>query len=669
MFAYQKSFQKRIGIVLIMISLWSLRISPIRSEAMRSLALKSKVHKMKFNLVDLKEEAEAILQDLDQAYNPCNDFYKFSCNTSSLRCHLGLSLNSLHQLTLLEILELEPEILAKSTEADRRIYNKARDFYNACLDVNKIESYGVKPLVPLLEIVLNEFPVAQNDKKIDFDKLTIALARISQQGIWHLFGVDVEADSKNPLHHAVYLMQPHLGLPSTEYYSEPQVLQTYQLSIMAILSQLSKDLKTLGHHFDVLSEANIKKLSSEIVKFEKLLSGYMANKEQMSNPTYTYNPYNLESLSKLSPNINWKLLFKTILSPPLHVNVSVHDSTVIVAKVPNFMRGNSQKLANRMISDIKKTFKDRLPTIKWLNKEGMEQAKEKIDHLVQKIGYPLKSPNIMSPESIERHYQHFAVDPQDYFGNAIRYRMWVFEKHFERIDKPVDRSEWKESPITVNAFYNHRRNEIAFPAGILQKPLYDANRPDYLNYGAIGTIMGHELTLWQHGFDNKGSLFDKYGKQRQWWDNSTIKAFTRKTECLVKQYSRFRVRVNGRDLPINPKLTLGENIADNAGIIEAYNAWKSSAPSSQEFDLNNPRLPGLGNMTVEQLFFVSFAQSAPLNEWQCLILMLSLQLRVDTHSPDKHRVNGVLRNNQEFAKAFNCPVGSPMNPPNKCTIW
>ncbi|ORX98904.1 zincin, partial [Basidiobolus meristosporus CBS 931.73] len=321
--------------------------------------------------------------------------------------------------------------------------------------------------------------------------------------------------------------------------------------------------------------------------------------------------------------------------------------------------GNSQQLANRLISDIKRTFKNRLSGIKWLNQEGRDRAREKIDHLVQKIGYSQKSPDTMSPDSLKKHYEHLEVDPYDHFGNALRYRVWTFENHFNRIGKPVDREEWKDSPITVNAFYNHRRNEIEFPAGILQKPLYDANRPDYLNYGAIGSIVGHELT---HGYDNKGSMFDKFGMQRQWWDDDTINAFSEKTQCLVDQYSKLKVRINKKDHAINPKLTLGENIA----VIEAYHAWKNSSSSPESFTGNNPQLPGMENTTVEQLFFISYARMWCSNIQDTASLH---RLRIDTHSPDNHRVNGVLRNNREFAEAFKCPLGSPMNPPKKCTIW
>ncbi|KAK9763360.1 hypothetical protein K7432_010027 [Basidiobolus ranarum] len=707
----------------------------------------------KFDSDSLEEEASAILQDLDQSYQPCDDFYKYSCGGWQKRYALTSGINTIsvfglvdafNRLALLEILENEPKVLATSTEVDRQIYAKARRFYSACLDDKKIEEYGVKPLTPLLKLVVTEFPVSPADKKIDLEKLTVALARISQQGIWHLFGVDVEADSKSPLENAIYLMQPHLGLPSLEYYSEPQVLQVYQIAMMAILSQLSKDLKALGHDSDIFAGVNIAKMASDIIKFEKLLSKHMANKEQMSNPSVTYNPFNIESLSQLSPNINWKLFFETITTAPIHTNATISESTVLVVKFPKFLHdlsvdvlaksspqavqgfliwriitrnisflpdhyrklfsliqgkvsgsegtesrtemcvsladeamgpilgryfvlehfgGNSQQLANRMISDIKRTFKERLPNIEWLNSDGKRQASEKIDNLVQKIGYSLHSPDTMSPESLEKHYEHLEVDPHDYFGNAIRFRIWTFEKHFDRIGKPVNREEWKESPITVNAFYNHRRNEIEFPAGILQKPMYNANRPDYLNYGAIGTIVGHELT---HGFDNKGSLFDKFGKQRQWWDNSTIKAFNKKTECLITQYSKLKVRVNGQSLPINPKLTLGENIADNAGVIEAYNAWKRSTTDPKKYRLNNPKLPGLENMTAEQLFFISFGRMWCSNIQDTASLH---KLRIDTHSPDNHRVNGVLRNNKQFAEAFKCPLGSPMNPPKKCTIW
>jgi len=219
-------------------------------------------------------------------------------------------------------------------------------------------------------------------------------------------------------------------------------------------------------------------------------------------------------------------------------------------------------------------------------------------------------------------------------------------------------------PQTVNAYYYPLDNSINFPAGILQPPFYNAQQPDYLNYGAMGSIIGHELT---HAFDNTGSLFDAEGTLNNWWTNSTLNEFNDLTTCFVDQYNQYKVEVSGgKEINLNGKITLGENMADNGGLSRSLEAWKLSSKDDKMFNERNKALPGLSDFTAEQLFFISFGQ-AFCEKYTPEIR--EKRIEDDPHSPGEYRVIGSISNNEYFAKAFNCPKKSPMNPEKKCLIW
>ncbi|RWS28414.1 endothelin-converting enzyme 2-like protein, partial [Leptotrombidium deliense] len=242
----------------------------------------------------------------------------------------------------------------------------------------------------------------------------------------------------------------------------------------------------------------------------------------------------------------------------------------------------------------------------------------------------------------------------EYFANNVKFNTFSLNKNLKKIGKPANRSEWEMTPPTVNAYYTPTKNQIVFPAGILQAPFYDVNYPKSLNFGAMGVVMGHELT---HAFDDQGREYDKRGNLHPWWKNSTIKKFEERIKCFIDEYSSFEIngdRVNG-------KQTLGENLADNGGLKAAFHAfedWLNTHPTELP-------LPGL-NFTNRQLFFIGFAQV-----W-CSVTTpeaLKLQILNDPHSPAQFRVIGTLSNSHEFAENFNCKLGSRMNPKEKCEVW
>ncbi|KAG0364241.1 hypothetical protein BGX24_004722 [Mortierella sp. AD032] len=217
----------------------------------------------------------------------------------------------------------------------------------------------------------------------------------------------------------------------------------------------------------------------------------------------------------------------------------------------------------------------------------------------------------------------------------------------------------------VNTFYDLTANQIVFPAGILQRPFFHVESPDYVNYGGFGVVAGHEVT---HGFDNMGHRFDSVGRLDNWWTNATEKAFNEKAQCLIDQYGNFTVKgPDGKDHNVDGQLTLSENIADNGGLKQSYRAWQTrlkADPSGKKF--KNYQLPGLEKYTRKQLFFISYGRLWCSKERPEYLMQL---IRTDIHSPSQWRINGAVQNSPEFSQAFKCPAGSPMNPAKKCQVW
>jgi len=242
----------------------------------------------------------------------------------------------------------------------------------------------------------------------------------------------------------------------------------------------------------------------------------------------------------------------------------------------------------------------------------------------------------------------------DFAGDVQRANEFERRREINKVGKPVDHGEWEVSPPTVDAYYDPQRNDINFPAGVLQPPLYDAKLDDAPNYGDTGGTIGHELT---HGFDDEGSQFDAKGNLRNWWTKEDRAKFDARTQCVENQYAQYVVV---DEVHINSKLTLGEDVADLGGEILAYIAWKGATADKQ--------LTPVDGLTPEQRFFVGFAQWACANERPEELRMRAV---TDEHSPAKYRINGVLENMPEFSQAFSCRAGQPMaNPPQKvCKVW
>jgi endothelin-converting enzyme/putative endopeptidase len=296
----------------------------------------------------------------------------------------------------------------------------------------------------------------------------------------------------------------------------------------------------------------------------------------------------------------------------------------------------------KLVKEIEAAMGRDIEGLPWMTPVTKQHAQEKLHAVADKIGYPDKW----------RDYSALTIVRDDEMGNVLRAREFEFHRQLAKIGKPVDRGEWQMTPPTVNAYYEPLKNDINFPAGILQPPLFDPDSDDAPNYGDTGGTIGHELT---HGFDDEGRKFDAQGNLRDWWTPEDAQQFENRASCISDQYSQY---VIVDDIKINGKLTLGEDVADLGGLILAYMAWQN--------ETKDRKLDPIDGFTPEQRFFIGYGQS-----WCSNVRdeTKRLSAAVDPHSPPEYRTNGVVSNMPGFQQAFHCKAGAPMVRQNRCRVW
>jgi endothelin-converting enzyme len=290
---------------------------------------------------------------------------------------------------------------------------------------------------------------------------------------------------------------------------------------------------------------------------------------------------------------------------------------------------DSKNFGDLIVSDIKDSFKTTLEHTEWMTKDVRDRAIEKVFAIDQKIGYPTSNPDVLDAGMLEKYYSGVLISNSTFFENRVQVADFETRRAWSKLGKPTRHDEWGMTVPTVNAYYNPAGNEIVFPAGIMQTPVfYEPSVPQYLTYGAFGAVSGHELS---HAFDSTGSHYDETGNYTEWFDESTKKAFDKRTKCFEKQYSKFSVLgPDGESLNVNGKLTLGENIADAGGLHAAFSAWQR-----REAEKPSDALPGLQDFTSEQLFFISYG-----NWWCGKSTMAKAVERIyrDPHAPKWARI-------------------------------
>jgi len=640
---------------------------------------------------------------LDRSVDPCVDFYKFSCggwekNNPIPADQAGWSvyakLGNENQQFLWGI-------LAEDAKAANRtpVQQKVGDYFAACMNTDAIDALGEKPVAPEL---------ARIDGLKTRAEVLAALVRLHHEfpGSF-FFGSGTGQDAVDSSVVIVELGAGGLGLPDRDYYTK-----TDEKSVKLREQYAAYVARLLGLTGESAEQA--KADAEATLKIETVLAKASLTRVERRDPHKTYHMETIAELGKLAPSIDWPLYFKVQGAPGVaSVNVAQPEFMkaveaelgtedlgalkgylrfhLLTAAAPylahpyeqaNFdfysktLRGvpampprwktctravdrslgealgqefvrrtfsaDTKAKTQRMTEQIETAMQHEIEGLDWMSPATKAEALRKLHAIRNKIGYPEKW----------RDYSALEVKPDDYMGDAMRSYRFENARRWAKLGKPVDRDEWGMTPPTVNAYFNPQMNDINFPAGVLQPPLYDPKEDDAPNYGNTGATIGHELT---HAFDDEGRQFDAKGNLRDWWTPEDAKGFEDRINCVRDQYAGY---VIVDDEHITSKLTSGEDVADIGGTLLAYIAWKKQTEGLT--------LAPADGFTPDQRFFVGMAQ------WACENQRpenLRVSAVTNPHSPGFARIDGVVSNMPEFAKAFGCKAGQPMVHAPMCRVW
>jgi endothelin-converting enzyme/putative endopeptidase len=642
---------------------------------------------------------------MDKSADPCVDFYQYSCGgwmksnpipADQSSWSVYGKLHDDNQRFLWGILD----DLSKKTAGRTPTQQKIGDYFGACMDEAAVEKLGIDPLKPALAEI-----AAVKTKKDLATLLGHEHLITASDGLLFGFGVDQDfADSSQII---AFLGAGGLGLPDRDYYTKTdaksaEIRQKY-------LAHVQRVLQLLGD-----TPAAAKTESQTIMRIETALANASLTRVEQRDPHNLFHKMDLKQVKALTPSFDWDTYLAigeirgaavfNVTEPKFYQEVekqlqnnslddlktylrwhmasadAAHLSSSFVQANFDFyahtLRGVEQipprwkrcvRLVDSQLGEalgrefvdrtftkdtkqntvqmtrrIEQAMEDDINQLTWMGPETKKQALEKLHAVVNKIGYPDRW----------RDYSSVEVRRNDFLGNVHRATMFESKRQLAKMGKPLDRGEWGMTPPTVDAYYNPQMNDVNFPAGVLQPPLFDPRMDDAPNYGNTGGTIGHELT---HGFDDQGRQFDSKGNLRDWWTKEDGAEFEKRAQCIVDQYAQYTIV---DDIKINSKLTEGEDVADLGGLILAYMAWKA-----QTKDLH---LEDRESFTPDQRFFIGYAQ------WACENQRpenLRANAITNEHSPGKYRVNGLMVNLPEFQRAFSCKVGQPMVRENRCRVW
>lgn len=657
------------------------------------------------------QNAQPVLNasSMDKSIDPCVDFFEYSCGgwikknpipPDQTSWSVYSKLEDDNKLILREILEsaAKPDPSLDATK------QKVGDYYAACMDESGIEKAGIGPLRPELERIANL------RSKEELADLVVSMQPAKENYLRQetvLFDFGSLQDFKDSTQVIAVADQGGLGLPDRDYYLKDD--EKSQQLRKAYVAHLQNIFKLLGD-----KPARATAQAQAVMKIETALAKGSLTRVERRDPKKLYHKLSREELQALSPSFHWSEYFTrvglgslpslNVVTPDffkalnteleqedlaswksylrwhlVHANAPFLSSAFVNADFDFFektLQGTEQleprwkrcvnavdnqigealgqayversfspeakQRALKVVKQIEAAMQQDITGLPWMGATTKQQALEKLHAVANKIGYPDKW----------RDYSALKVDRNDELGNVLRAREFEFHRQLGKIGKPVDRAEWQMTPPTVNAYYDPQMNDINFPAGTLQPPLFSPESDDAPNYGNTGGTIGHELT---HGFDDEGRQFDAQGNLRDWWTPEDAKEFELRASCISNQYSNYIIV---DDIKINGKLTLGEDVADLGGLMLAYMAWKD--------ETKNEKLEPLEGFTPKQRFFIAYGQS-----WCGSTRDETKRLRatVDAHSPDKYRTNGVLSNMPEFQEAFHCKASAPMVQENRCRVW
>ncbi len=650
------------------------------------------------------------VSSIDVKADPCNDFYKFSCGhfaenhpipADQAGTDIFYSLFNVNTQSLRGILEKEAAATGERSAEEQKI----GDSYKSCMDTEAIEKKGLKPLQPLL----GEIDGLGNGMMAKRDLLPV-IGRLQRDGVDVFFGFGEQQDLRDATKQIAQIGQGGLGLPEKDYYlrtgaKDEEIRKQYAAHVAKMLTLAGS------------TPERAQKEAEGILRFETALAKASLGVVDLRDPEKTYHLEPIATFTSKLPGVNFAQFEEAVHAPQvseindatpeffpalmrevrdtdmptLKAYMRYHLLTHVANRLPKafdeenfdfysrklngqpeqpalwkrcsnsvngaigealgkvyvaqYFAGDSKTKMLEMVGDIEHAMDADIDSLEWMSAPTKVRAKEKLNLVANKIGYPEKW----------RDYSALAVKPDDAVGNLLRADAFENDRELAKIGKPVDRGEWGMTPPTVNAYYNPSMNDINFPAGILQPAFFDKSEDDAVNYGHIGAVIGHELT---HGFDDEGKKFDGKGNLSDWWTAEDTKKFEARTDCLVKEYGGFTAV---DDVKVNGKLTLGENTADNGGLVLAYLAYLERA-KKEGVDLQAKK----DGYTAPQRFYVAFAQNWCENARPEQVRSQVLQ---DPHSPDHFRANGAIVNQPGFAEAFGCKKGTPMAPVGACRVW
>ncbi|XP_075274554.1 neprilysin isoform X1 [Opisthocomus hoazin] len=657
---------------------------------------------------DCIKSAARILENMDTTAEPCNDFYQYACGGWLKRNVIPETSSRYSNFDILrdELEVVLKDVLDTPSSNDITAVQKAKTLYKSCINETTIDSRGGTPLISLLPD-LSDWPVATTNWDSSYGTAWTAETAIAQlnskYGKKVLINFFVGTDDKNSTAYIIHIDQPGLGLPSRDYY---ECTGAYKEACSAYVDFMISVAKLILQERNIsFNESEISEQMKRVMDLEKEIANATTKSEDRNDPLLLYNKMTLEQLQKnFSLEIdhkvfNWSKFINDIMST---VQINIENTEHVVVYDPEYLirlksvlnKYTPRDLQNYMIwrfvmdlvnslsrnyKDTRNAFRKALygttsETAVWRRcanyvNGNMENAVGRLyveeafsgdsKHVAiairERIGYP---DEIVTDDSkLNSEYQELNYKEEEYFENIIQNLVFAQKKSLKKLREKVDKEEWISGAAVVNAFYSASRNQIVFPAGILQPPFFGASQPKSLNYGGIGMVIGHEIT---HGFDDNGRNFNENGDLLDWWTEESARNFKELSQCMVYQYGNFSWDLAGGQ-PLSGINTLGENIADNGGVRQAYKAYENFVAKHGKEKL----LPGL-EMNHKQLFFLNFAQI-----W-CGTYRPEYavnSIKTDVHSPGKFRVIGSLQNSPEFSEAFSCTETNYMDPAKKCRVW
>ena len=643
---------------------------------------------------------------VDKSANPCTDFYQYSCGNWLKTQQIPPDQSSWG--TFPELAErnrdILKQILEKASADDPKrnpIDQKIGDYYQSCMDEKTVDAKGLDPLKPELDRI-----AAVQDKQGLID----AVARVQMIGPNPLFNFYTQPDLHDANMVIAYIDQGGLSLPDRDYYlkddahmadirnrfveyatqlftlagqSAEQAAESAKtvLRIETALAQASmdrtarRDPKTRDHKmtrdeavqlapnfylarfFSDINTPNFSELNVSNPEFFKQVNGLLDSEPLDAWKTYvTWHLLdgNAPWLSQQFVEANFKMQQALTGQSEIKARwkrcVAAVDDELGEALGQRYVEqtfgAEGKQRMLKMVDALEKSLSEDIQNLPWMSEETKKQAHVKLQAIRNKIGYP----------DVWRDYSSVKIVRGDLLGDFMRANEFEAKRNIDKIGKPPDRNEWGMTPPTVNAYYSPPRNEIVFPAGILQPPFFDKNADDATNFGSIGVVIGHELT---HGFDDQGRKYDPQGNLRDWWTAEDGQKFEERASCVANEYSGFTAI---DDLKLNGRLTLGENTADNGGARIALMAMHHFIAD----DKSGKAGKTIDGYTPEQRFYLGYARI-----W-CELRRpeyIRAQVTTNPHSPGKWRVDGVVENMPEFEKAWGCKAGEPMVSENACRVW